>query len=494
MPDEKYPAGGGAPDKTIVDGVVGTNDGSGDEIFSDVSITPVSYTGKIPGTIAGGTNAPGDPEGDVSLHPSAVVEVRYEDQGELGEGGMSTVRRVLDKNLLRPAALKILDPQQAKSPYNIQRFIEEAQITGQLEHPGIVPVHDLGVDENGSYHLLMKLVRGDSLEEAVKKAGEDRLKPARLAGFIGIMLRVCDAVAFAHSRGVFHRDLKPPNIMVGDFGQVYVLDWGVAHLARPMMEEEKIDPNTTVRISRPAGVELDVKGTLVGTPQFMAPEQVHHDPDHLDERTDVFGLGALLYYIATGKPPYRGPTLAAVVGKARIANYPRPRDVAGDRVPYGLEKIILKAMTYDPDERYQSVPELQRDLEGFMHGTWHVPTQVFPPGSVIITQGEPGDSAFLIVRGHCRVLRQSGTEMMVVKEFGPGEVFGEAAVFSDQPRTASIQAIDEVEVMVVTKEYLTQTMGLNSWVGPFVRALAERFCEVEGQLRDLEQAVRSSRY
>lgn len=481
MPDEHNPEHGGAPDRTIVEGP--------DE--DSVSTRCDPNAPRSPADLIPGTYATGGQMGDADqIHPTPRSGSRFVDQGEIGEGGMSIVREVVDQNLLRPLALKILSPKQAQLPSNVQRFIEEAQITGQLEHPGIVPVHDLGVDEDGNYYLLMKLVRGESLDVAVTRAGEDRLSPSRLLSFLGIFLKVCDALAFAHSRGVLHRDLKPPNIMVGDFGQVYVLDWGVAHLARGA-EEEEVDPRTTVRISRPVGVELDTPGALVGTPQFIAPEQVYHDPGSLDERTDVFGLGALLYYIVTARPPYVASTLGQVVGKARVADYPRPRDIVGDRVPFGLEQIILKAMAPYPEERFQSVAELQRAIEAFMHGTWHVPTKVYAPGSMIIIQGEPGDSAYLITRGRCRVLRETGQEIMVVKQFGPGDVFGEAAVFSDRPRMASVQAIDEVEVMVVTKEYLTTTLGLNSWVGPFVKALAERFCEVEGQLRDLEHALRT---
>jgi serine/threonine-protein kinase len=448
---------------------------------------PRTLAGTLPGTIA-----PVDSAEDAPVAAVPAQQGRYLDLGEIGRGGMSTVRHVKDQNLLRSVALKVLDSEHVNVRSRVQRFIEEAQITGQLEHPGIVPVHDLAMDEDGRCLLYMKLVRGVQLDEAVKAAGGDRLKPDRLAGFLQIFLKVCDAVAFAHSRGVLHRDLKPENIMVGDFGQVYVLDWGVAHLAGAKTKG-RLDPDdTSVHVTRPEGLELDKKGAMVGTPNYMSPEQVYHDPDHLDERTDVFGLGAILYFIATAQAPYPERSLVAVLSRAQLAEVTPPSQVVGFEIPPGLEHIILKAMACEPAERYQSVTAVQRDVESFLHGTWSVPTRIYQPGAVIITQGEPGDAAYLIVRGRCRVLRQSGREMIVVKEFGPGDVFGEAAVFSDRPRTASVQALEEVEVMVVTKEYLTQTLGLNSWVGPFVKSLAERFCEVESQWRELERAVKTT--
>jgi serine/threonine-protein kinase len=442
----------------------------------------------IPGTIVPGSMQSAAPD-----LPEAQGQDRFEDMGQIGEGGMSTVRQVRDRNLLRTLALKILEPEHAASAGWRQRFIEEAQITGQLEHPGIVPIHDLRTEEDGSVSLYMKLVRGIRLDQAIMEAGDQRLNPSKLAEFLQIFLKVCDAVAFAHSHGVLHRDLKPSNIMVGDFGQVYVLDWGVARLARrdPLPADD--EKNRSVRISRPAGLELDARGSLIGTPSFMAPEQVELDLDQLDERCDIFGLGAILYAIVTAEPPFQGSTINEVINSARLGVFLTPSESCGGRVPPGLEQIILKAMAHDPRNRHGSVSELEREVESFLHGAWDVPTRAFPAGAMIVNQGESGDAAYLITKGRCRVLRLSGSEVILVAELGPGEVFGEAAVFSDMPRTASVLAADDVEVMVVTKEYLTQAVGLNSWVGPFVKALAQRFHEVESQWRELEQSIKSSR-
>lgn len=419
-------------------------------------------------------------------------KAKYADVKELGRGGMSTVREVVDQTLLRSVAMKVLDGQATLDEDVAQRFVEEAQITGQLEHPSIIPVYELGTDDEGERFLCMKLVRGQTLEEEIEQAGECRLEPDQLARFLQIFIKVCDAIAFAHSRDVIHRDLKPSNVMVGDFGQVYVMDWGIARKTAPKNEVGE-GGSKSVRVSRPPDQEIDEQGALIGTPNFMAPEQVHHDPRKVDSRTDVFALGALLYAIITGSAPYTGPTVRAIAVKALVCDFPIPSVLVGDRVPMELELILLRAMAEDPADRYQTVASLQRDVERFLRGTWHLPTRTFRPGDVIVAEGDQGDEAYIIVEGRCRVLKKAGNDVALLRELRAGDVFGETAVLSEKPRTASVEAIDDVMVMVVTRESMGAALGLNAWVGPFIRALAERFREVDGRLRELESRLSSGR-
>ena len=409
---------------------------------------------------------------------------RYSDNGEVGRGGMGRVHRALDKSLLREVALKILRPELEGQERQIQRFMREAQITSQLDHPNIVPIHEVGRDDETGYYISMKLVHGQTLTEVVEEAGEDRLLPDRIVELLQIFIKVCEAVAFAHNRGVIHRDLKPSNIMVGEFGQVYVMDWGVARL---LPSREDLSERAAAISSHLEGSIDEQPGNIIGTPRYMPPEQIQGLHEQVDDRSDIFSLGATLYHVLTGQPPYTAQSyyntlLEALAGKIR----PPGEVVGGSRIPPGLEQITLKAMAFKPEDRYGSVVEFQKDIERFLRGSWDQVICSFTPGERIITEGEEGDVAYIILDGHCMVFTMAGDQKVVLRELGPGDVFAETAVFSAAVRTASVEAIDEVTVKVVSRETLTHGLGLNSWMGTFVKALAERFRDVDERLRRLE--------
>lgn len=390
---------------------------------------------------------------------------------ELGRGGMGRIHPATDRNLLRHVALKRLDKDLAREPFYKGGFIGEAQITGQLEHPNIVPVHELAISPSGVPYFTMKLVRGVDLHRWLG----DRTRPAgsseRLQEGLEIFLKVCDALAYAHHRGVIHRDIKPENIMVADFGQVYLMDWGLARL-----------------IGRDSGcAALDAKGA-VGTAAYMAPEQASGDPVDLDARADVFGMGAVLYEIVSGHTPY-GDTYDADEALRRAAAAEIiPIDLATEElgVSRKLRAIIQKSIAARPADRYQSILELQSDVRGFLRGGLHLPREVYHPSQTIIREGDVGDRAYMIVSGRCRAYRtrESG-EREDLTDMGPGDVFGEMALLLEEPRAASVEAIDKATVLVLDKHTMEEGLGVDGWTGALVRALAQRF-------RDLEQKVRKS--
>jgi eukaryotic-like serine/threonine-protein kinase len=422
-----------------------------------------------------GAAPPGDSVPPESLSAIFAGTPRFAPRELIGEGGMGAVLRAFDKDLQRDVAVKVLTAN-SDSGAEIERFVGEARITGQLEHPFIVPVYEFGIDERGARFLCMKLVQGETLEDTLTLAGDERLKPDRLADLLQIFVKVCDAVAFAHSRGVIHRDLKPSNVMIGEFGQVYVMDWGLA------------------RALNDASEPLDLPGAVVGTPSYMAPEQLAGKHDELDERTDVFMLGAILFEILTAQAPRPpGSVRAVLLGETR-ARIPHPDEVVpGGRVPAELSRIALKAMADDPRARHASVNELKLEIERFQRGAWHLPQQTFAAGALIVAQGEPGETAYIIAEGRCTVFREEGGREFALRELGPGEVFGETAVFSNKPRTAGVRALTDVTVLTVTTEVLSNALGLNFWMGGFVRALAERFREIDERLRGYEQERRERR-
>jgi serine/threonine-protein kinase len=410
-------------------------------------------------------------------------------RGRLDEGAMGIVYEAFDASLLRPVALKTLSPELEDDGVALRRLIEEAQITAQLQHPNIVPVHELGIDEEGSVYFTMKIVEGRTLAEILGEKGPGERTASDLFGLLQVFLKVCDAVAFAHSRGVLHRDLKPSNVMVGEFGEVYVLDWGIAKLkASPGPAEEGRDGSTEgkdLRATRTAD------GKIVGTPCYLAPEQADPDSGTIDERTDVFCLGATLYEVLTLAPPILGRSFTDVIQRAVECTITPPEAQSPYDLPRQLCGIAMKALKKDPGERYPSVSELKRDIEGFLRTGWGLPKRSFSAGSLIVREGEHGDEAFVIVRGRCRAFKGSGGERVVLREMGKGEVFGETAVFTDQVRTASIEAIDDVSVAVVSSDLFERGAGM--WLGRFGKALAERFREKESRLFELEDALTAAK-
>jgi tetratricopeptide (TPR) repeat protein len=257
------------------------------------------------------------PGGPSAARVRRAADERYQFFGELARGGMGVVLRGRDRDLGRDLAFKVLRPDLADRPGVVQRFVEEAQLSSQLQHPGIVPVHDLGRFADGRPYFAMKLVNGHTLAALLT----DRPNPAADRGrFVRHFLQVCQAVAYAHARGVVHRDLKPANVMVGAFDEVLVMDWGLAKVLprdgadQPRHEPDRPEPRREpeIRTARLGSGAETMAGSVFGTPAFMPPEQAGGEVERLDERADVFGLGAILCVIVTGEPPYLGETPEAI--------------------------------------------------------------------------------------------------------------------------------------------------------------------------------------
>lgn len=391
---------------------------------------------------------------------------------ELGRGGMGRIHPATDRNLLRHVALKRLDKELAREPFYRDGFVAEAQMTGQLEHPNIVPVHELAIDDRGIPYFTMKLIQGQSFDKWLRDRSRPLGSTERLEEGLEIFLKVCDAVAYAHHRGVIHRDLKPDNIMVAGFGQVYLMDWGLARLSR-------------TRPASGANSQMEAPGPT-GTPGYMAPEQARGNPVEMDERSDIFGLGAVLYEIVSGRVPYgdhRDPE--ASLARAR-ANQVIPIDeVAGNLgISKRLRTIVDRATAPNKADRYATVVELQRDVHDFLRGGLHLPRKLFQPGETIIREGDHGDTAYMIVSGRCRAYRTIGDQQETLVVMEGGDVFGEMALLLDEPRAATVEAMDRVTVLVLDKNTMTEGLGLAGWTGALVRALAQRFRALEQQFRN----------
>ena len=286
------------------------------------------------------------------------------------QGGLGAVFVALDRELNREVALKQILDHHADDLVSRSRFLVEAEITGRLEHPGIVPVYSLGTYGDGRPYYAMRFVHGDSLKEAIERFHTDpALKngPGRRSLELRKLLRrfldVCNTIEYAHSRGVLHRDIKPANVIVGKYGETLVVDWG---LAKPLKSAEPGSDSGEQALlpSSASGSAETLPGSAVGTPAYMSPEQAAGDLERLGPQSDVYALGATLYCLLTGKPPFEGEA-GAVLPKVRTGDFPPPRqhDPALDPA---LEAVCLTAMATPPEERYPTCRALADDVERWM--------------------------------------------------------------------------------------------------------------------------------
>lgn len=408
---------------------------------------------------------------------SSAVPQRFSDRGVIARGGGGAVRRAFDCETQREVAIKILDGTADAAAR--AHFLAEARVMARLDHPGIVALHDIGRDERGEpSYLLMKLVEGRTLEDAIASTSFGPATAHVLEPLLQALLRVCEAVSFAHGRGVIHRDLKPGNVMLGSHGQVYTMDWGMALLRDRPADAAPSTGSPPARVDMPAVPDLH---DVCGTPAYMAPEQARGAVAEIDERSDVFGLGAILYEILTLQPPHRGRDLATTLEAARRCRI-APADLAappGRNVPARLAAICSTALSPEPDARHRSVDAFAQDVEDFVRGGGWFPIERFPAGAVMLREGEPGDRAFIIAEGCCEVFRKIGHATRVLRRIGAGQAVGEVALLAPGPRIASVRACTDVSVMVVTRASLERELARAPWMGSLLREAAERYSEAE---------------
>ncbi len=348
-------------------------------------------TGSDAPTFIGARSAPdgeesgSDPGTMVSITEKSAGEAaltarsadRFIDAKEFAKGGLGVVSRALDLELHRTVALKQIQRKHQHSEDAQARFVREAEITGQLEHPGVVPVYSLGKDREGRPYYAMKFIEGEELRKHVDRFHKGR-KPGR-ADFDSPAFRqmlkwfvsVCDTMQFAHDRAVLHRDLKPSNVMVGKYGEVLIVDWGLAKRLGAVVAGAKraVDPEATFVPNGPQDSATapgsTMAGATMGTPQYMSPEQAAGAVEALGPPTDIYALAATLYHMLAGQPSILPGPLGQVLKKVRTGDIVRPREV-NPAVPRALEAICRKGMALDPDLRYPTARALAEDVERWL--------------------------------------------------------------------------------------------------------------------------------
>ena len=307
---------------------------------------------------------------------------RYTPHTKLNQGGMKAIWEVDDHRTARKVAMALIQDSRIASSDDIDSFLYEARLTANLQHPNIIPIYDIAVDENGNPYFTMKALKGETLGEILRQLRDGnetyRARYSRTQ-LLGIFLKVCNAIDYAHTKGVIHLDLKPSNVIVGDFGDVHVLDWGLSTLITHLSEYdgEPVSWHSLDEVTLENGqtltryLESSAKRRHIvgGTPGYMSPEQAQGSPSDIDFQTDVFMLGAMLYELLTYRCPIVGDTVKQVLQKTVRGDVPHPVKRAPElRIPPALAAIAMKAMQTDPNERYANVAALIRDVHQYQDG------------------------------------------------------------------------------------------------------------------------------
>lgn len=335
------------------------------------------------------------PTGELNL-----FDANYCFREEIARGGMGAVIEADDQNTGRTVAIKQMLKEGNPSEESKHRFLQEARVMGHLEHPNIVPMHELALDEEGMPYYTMKRIQGTDLQDVltrIKNGDEETVAAYPLRTLLGIFLKVCDALAFAHSKGVIHRDLKPENIMLGEFGEVLVADWGLAKilpktpLAFLHMAVEEGTEISEDEVSEEGSFKT-MEGSVMGTPNYMAPEQAEGNTAEIDRLSDIFSLGGILYSILTLRPPVLGKTVSEVLENMRTGYIAPPvlynkvksakligrgkraeeevvlHQCPNQQIPDSLSRVAMHAMNLERKDRYQKVQQFQEDIEAWQLG------------------------------------------------------------------------------------------------------------------------------
>jgi serine/threonine-protein kinase len=417
---------------------------------------------------------------------------RYLRLKDIGAGGLSQVSSHFDTYLNRIVALKELKSGNLSSDIKVQSFINEAKLTSYLNHPGVAPVFDAFVGEGGRPCYTMKLHEGEELAQLLKSSDVFAVGPRLpLTRTLDIFSRLAETLAYVHDRGVLHLDIKPENIMVGEYGEVTVVDWGAARLYDRKPFEEYLRRFTDK--TELATFEREQANYVLGTPPYMSPEQTNTPRDLLTPGSDIFSAGVVLYEMLAGRRPFRALVAQEVMRQVR-EDEPEPMEKLNPDVPRRLIQICSKMLEKQPMKRYRSFRQVLDDLNEFRETGQAFAVKTYEPGEVIFNENDTGDYAFTIVSGKVEIIKGSASGGQVLASLGPGEIVGELAILTKSPRTATAKAVEKTTVRIMGAEDVrAETEKLSPWVGTMIKLLSERLIDMDEKLVKLGDTWRKVR-
>ncbi len=399
---------------------------------------------------------------------------RYRSLESLGRGGFGSVELCFDQRLRRTIARKAPHPDDiVQDDAQVQRLLNEARLICYLDHPGVVPIYDIFLDQNEQLNCTMKVLDGEDLETLLVRGSRQGVRPA-LQLALKILTSICEVMAYAHDKGVLHLDIKPANIMLGNYGEVLLIDWGTARLydSARYLDYLKASGEST----EGGGLEDSYSG-LVGTLHFMSPEQLSEPRDVLTPGSDIFSVGVLLYEMLSGRRPFSGNAPEDYVQSLYCDTPTALHELRGD-IPKRLSEICAKMLHKKKEDRHQSFHEILQDLREFSDTGNSFARQTFQKGEVLLEEGDQGNYALHIIEGSVEISVTVDGRREVLATRKSGGIIGELSVFSRKPRTATATAMEPTTVSWLTRDSVEKELEkTNPWIGQMIRGLSDKFIE-----------------
>ncbi len=408
---------------------------------------------------------------------------RYHKLNDIGEGGLSKVTSCFDSCLNRIVATKELREEHFSDPDSLNAFVTEARMISYLDHPGVVTVYDSHLTDDQQMRYTMQLVEGQTLAGFLEYhmqpgVGNDNY----LSDVLNIFTKLCETLAYVHDKGVIHLDLKPENIMLGQYGEVKIMDWGNAHLYDSSFYENFL--RKFVKTELDANLHFQSGTAIVGSPLYMAPEQTQSRND-LGPACDIYSIGVIMYELLTGQRPFAAAEVDDVVEKVRTLDPPLVHELNPD-IPLRLSHIIERLMQKSPEERHGSAHEVLSEIQAAQTSGQAFPEWEIPAGNIIFEEGDPGDFTIRIKSGRVEISKQDQGKRKPIAELGPGDVLGELSVFSSIPRTATAITVENTVVYLMrSKEVNAEMEKMSPWVSQMITALSNRFDALNKRVMDL---------
>jgi len=395
---------------------------------------------------------------------------RYLTLRKLGAGALSDVSCFFDKYLHRKVAVKVLKEKHLQHFQLVESFLNEIKLISFLDHPGVISLYDAFLIEKKMPAYAMKLIQGNELLKSYKQKSQSQL--------LEIFAKICETLAYVHDKGIIHLDLKPENIMLGEYGEVMIMDWGIARFynQEPYYEYLK----EVKGITPPPIIEHISLGS--GTPLYMSPEQVTQKRDQLTPSSDIFSVGIIFYEMLTGITPFSAKTRQGIFDKVCSYN-PVEMYRLNANIPLELSKICMKMLAKDPAERYSSFKDVLKDYDAFQNSGDAFAIKTYQSEEIIFAEGDLGDYAFTIISGCVEVIKVTEKGTVILAELGAGEIVGELAIFTNQLRSATIRAKEKTKIKIMKREDITEELDkLSPWVKSIITGLSKRFIQVSDQL------------